>query len=111
MGHPGHHHPFSSEPDEVIDLQLPACPHCGSEDLEMSEGEARQIVDIPEIKPTTREYRQKIGCCKNCGKKSLFRDLLNLTLSRGTVDNTLRRLHKKFQPEIKHITGECPITR
>jgi transposase len=142
LGHPGHHHPFSPEPDEVIDLQLPACPHCGSEDLEMSEGEARQVVDIPEIKPKTREYRQKICCCKNCGKKSrasfpenvkarvqfgentqgligylkvgnqqsheklksLFRDLLNLKLSRGTVDNTLRRLHKKFQPEIKHIT-------
>jgi transposase len=71
-GHPGHYHPLSENPDEIIPLHPTVCVHCGSLELEVLEqyGEVRQEIDIPPVKEYVREYRQGIGQCLVCGQSN-----------------------------------------
>jgi transposase len=71
-GHPGHYHPLSENPDEIIPLLPQVCVHCGSLELEVLDqgGEVRQEIDIPPVKEYVREYRQCIAQCRVCGQSS-----------------------------------------
>jgi transposase len=77
-GHPGHHHPWHSAPDEIVTLHPEQCSHCGSQDIELSPhpAEARQEVEIAPIHPFVREFRAAHGQCRQCGKltRALFPD-------------------------------------
>lgn len=70
-GHKGHTKVLYDNPDEIIELYPPKCPHCGNYHFRPAENilEQRQVVDIPEIKPHVTEYRKKAGICTNCGKR------------------------------------------
>lgn len=70
-GHKGHHHPFQ-EPDVIEPLYPQSCDHCGFDQLLPLE-EYKQVcqeVNLPELKPVVTEYRQCIGLCRRCGKRS-----------------------------------------
>lgn len=70
-GHKGHHHPFV-DADVIEPLYPSACNHCGFEQLLPIEGHKQrcQEINLPELKPVVTEYRQCIGLCQRCGKKS-----------------------------------------
>jgi transposase len=58
-----------ADPDEIIDHRPQACQGCGAS-LEgaVSEGyQARQVIDVPEVAPTTTEHRAHTCRC-SCGQ-------------------------------------------
>jgi transposase len=71
LGHTGHHHPFS-EPDTIEQIYPETCEHCGCSELQPLEtyGEARQEVNLPELKAVVKEYRSCRGLCRRCGEVS-----------------------------------------
>jgi transposase len=72
-GHPGHHHPWSHTPNEIVPLHPESCSHCGCLDLIQlpDYAEARQEVDIPPIQAHVREYQVYEGLCQKCGQHSI----------------------------------------
>jgi transposase len=71
-GHKGHYHPFTEEPDIVKPLYPSACPYCGCKDI-LPQAEYQQTcqeINLPKIRPVVTEYRQHVGLCQHCGKKS-----------------------------------------
>jgi transposase len=72
-GHKGHAKILYENPDEIIEVYPETCIYCGNEDFTEKENilEQRQIVDIPQIKPTITEYQQKAGICSKCGKHNI----------------------------------------
>lgn len=70
-GHPGHRHPLSDNPDEVVECPVPEqCPYCGSTELDRLDVPlpVSQVVDVPEVKPHVTEYRQQQARCRHCKK-------------------------------------------
>jgi transposase len=71
-GHPGHHHPWSHTPDEIIPLHPQTCAHCGSGDFFLLPGhqEARQEVEVPKVQAHVKEYQRYEGICQHCGQRN-----------------------------------------
>lgn len=73
-GHKGKTLMMSDEPDEVVVLRTPTCPHCHREqkDMPIISIKKAQVVDLPEWKAITKEYQAAITQCtcghSNCGE-------------------------------------------
>jgi transposase len=98
-GHPGHYHPLSENPDEIIPLLPNVCVHCGSLELEVlaQQGEVRQEIDIPPVKEYVREYRQCSAQCRVCGQSS-----------KGGFPPSLRA-PVQMSPAIQALTGYLKV--
>jgi transposase len=70
-GAPGSSLPMSPNPDEIIDYRPEHCGDCGKAlDSDGDEGfSARQVIEVPEVKPKVTEYRAHTRSC-TCGKKT-----------------------------------------
>lgn len=67
-GHPGSSLPFSSAPDEIIELQVEQCEVC-QQDLHAVAAcgrERRQVVDLPSPRVVVQEYRAEQKRCPHC---------------------------------------------
>lgn len=67
-GHPGSSLPFSSAPDEIIELQVEQCEVC-QQDLPAVAAcgrERRQVVDLPSPRVVVQEYRAEQKRCPHC---------------------------------------------
>jgi len=67
-GHPGSSLPFSSTPDEIIELQVDHCEAC-QHDLHAVAAcgrERRQVVELPLPRVLVREYRAEQKQCPHC---------------------------------------------
>jgi transposase/uncharacterized coiled-coil protein SlyX len=146
-GHPGHHHPWSHTPNEIIPLHPETCSHCGCHDLiQLTDyAEARQEVDIPPIQAHVREYQAYEGLCQKCGKRStgvfpdhlkglvqmgpnvdslvgyfkglghlshgkiarFFNEILHISISRGGVQDGLKRLSARVEPVYEQLIEYC----
>ena len=85
-GHKGANLKPSDNPDEIIKLTSDYCSHCGNSlfDIIGIKKRARQIIDIPEIKPFYKEYQVFSKKC-NCGKTTApdFPKNINAPISYG----------------------------
>lgn len=85
-GHKGRGLKQVENPDEMIDLKLKFCKDCGKELVgEFSLREKRQVVDIPNPKVYTTEYRQYSTKCTCCGlhQQSTFPNGINSKIQYG----------------------------
>src|SRR5260221_10600866 len=67
-GHRGASLPFSSTPDEIIELQVEACEAC-QQDLHAVAAcgrERRQVVDLPSPRVVVQEYRAELKQWPHC---------------------------------------------
>src|SRR6266566_4468703 len=67
-GHPGSSLPFSSAPDEIIELQVEECEVCqhNLHAVAACGRERRQVVDLPLPRVLVREYRAEQKQCPHC---------------------------------------------
>ena len=134
---------MSETPDAVVMLYPKVCAYCGSGEMEPTGAweQQRQEVDIPEVRPRVVEYRQGIGICRHCRKRStgefprgiaasvqigprsqgwmsylkvahhlsyqrvarLFKELLSLPVSMGTVHAKVSRTSEDCRAEYERI--------
>jgi transposase len=73
QGHPGKSQMFSQCPDEVIVYAVERCEHCQADltSVPPSEGERRQVVDVPPIRLLVREHRSKQKRCPQCQQMTI----------------------------------------
>ena len=85
-GAPGTTLQMSPSPDEIIEHRPELCGNCGSEFEEGAERgfRARQVVDVPEVKPKTTEHRSHTYGCA-CGHETTapFPDNVRAPVSYG----------------------------
>lgn len=73
-GHEGHTLFLSENPDEIIVLQVPECNNCGekfSSNTQSKNYIRRQVIDIPNIKAKTTEFRAEVVICPKCKTKNV----------------------------------------
>ena len=85
-GHKGATLKMSDSPDVIVELNPDYCNHCGDSLLDIigTKKGARQIIDIPEIKPIYKEYQIFSKKC-NCGHVTApnFPNNVNAPISYG----------------------------
>jgi len=71
-GHIGYSRKQVDNPNEIIELTPEKCAFCGCNHLikHPNTFKSRQVFDIPVVFPSVKEYRQVVGVCQNCGKKT-----------------------------------------
>jgi len=68
VGHPGVARPVPSEVDEVVDVPLGACPHCGGAVTDVHPC-VQVIEDLPPITPHRTRVTTYTGRCRACGRR------------------------------------------
>ncbi len=77
---------MSANPDEIVDHRPERCGNCGKAFGHSDEGRysARQVVELPEVKPTTTEYRaHTFGCVCGHETTAAFPDNVRAPVSYG----------------------------
>lgn len=70
FGHQKFSRPLVDNPDQVIQVPVTECEHCHEDlrSIEPEDYEARQITELPEVKPVVIETRQHHKTCPHCLK-------------------------------------------
>jgi transposase len=86
-GHEGHTLKSNPNPDKIEILKVNECPHCENDlsNAPIIGEEKRQVIDIPEIKIETTEYRAEIKECDKCKVKitGTFPEYVNSRIQYG----------------------------
>ena len=64
-GHPGSFRPLPAQVDEVIDVPLEHCPHCGGPVCDQRPL-VQYIEEIPEVRPRVSQLTTEEGWCAHC---------------------------------------------
>lgn len=67
-GRKAHRPPPEQEPDEIIDVPLPAQCDCGSHDIQEDHVDHQYQVEIPR-RPMVRRFDIHVGTCRRCGQR------------------------------------------
>lgn len=110
QGHNGKTLLFSENPDTLV-LHTPTeCYHCHSSLAEVSatEGERRQVLDLPPLALVTTEHRALRKTCPHCGTQNVgaFPEEVSLGVGYGTHLKALALYLKNFQllPSARIVT-------
>jgi transposase len=87
-GSPGTTLEMSENPDEVVVHEPDRCSGCGGElddDAEITATARRQVIDLPEPKPTVTEHQARTRRCACCGAETtgVFPDWVRAPVSYG----------------------------
>ena len=69
-GHTGQTRHLVEQPDHILYHRLQQCRRCQAslEDSELVSTRRRQLIDLPEVRPTVTEHRVEARRCLNCGR-------------------------------------------
>lgn len=87
-GRKAHRPPPAREPDQIIDVPLPAQCDCGSPDLQEDHVDHQYQLEIPR-QPTVRRFDIHVGTCRRCGQRVRPRHALQTSNAVGAAASQL----------------------
>jgi transposase len=111
LGHAGHHRERNPHPDKIVPIEASHCESCGASlcEIEGTIGQIAQEVDIPPVRPLTREYQQiiKVCACGHCNRVALpIEGYVNIGPQMGALITYLNVEHSLPYGRLTQITED-----